>query len=277
MGGNTLEEMKKRFGKLNESAGKAASYRLKRGGVKEIPLELLEENPLQPRKMFDENSLKELAVSMERHGLLQPVIAYESKNGKYVLVAGHRRAEAARRLGWKNVKAVILSHVPDDAELAEKAIAENFARKNLSPVEMAVALVRYKESNGLSYEEAAKRVGMSKTAFLRYASILKLPGSVIERINGMDKVDLTAVSMLNGLEEETAKRLFEGYLENGREWLKEEVAKLRGKEENAPFFIKRTAKTYNVRIKKEAVDEKALETFLSLTPEEQKRVVSGSE
>jgi len=274
MSRDVMEEMRKKFGKLNASAGKAAGYRLKRGGIKDVPIDMISDNPWQPRATSDEKAMEELVRSMETHGMLQPVVVYE-KEGRYVLVAGHRRTEAARRLGWKNVKALVLPETPTEAELAEKAIAENMARKNLSPLEIAVAFHRYKETHGLSYEEAARRMGMSKPSFIRYVSILKLPAGVLEKIASMSSVDVTALSLLKGFDDETAEALFEGYIANGREWLRDEVKRLRGSEtRSSPYTIKEGKRSYTVKVKKEAVDEEALQAFLSATPQKQKEILS---
>ena len=102
--------------------------------IKEIDLELITENPYQPRKNFDETALRELSESIKRHGLIQPIIVIE-KDGGYMLIAGERRFRATKLLGESKIKAIVADI--ESQSLRELALIENIQREDLNPIELA--------------------------------------------------------------------------------------------------------------------------------------------
>lgn len=128
--------------------------------VHELDLKSVVQNPDQPRKHFDEEKLKELAASIERHGLLQPIVVQKLPDGQYMIVAGERRFRAHQLLNRPTIDAIIFEGKPDTDELA---LIENLQRENLSPVEEAEALASLKEKHGYDQEALAEVVGKART------------------------------------------------------------------------------------------------------------------
>ena len=149
-------------------------------GLRQIPLELVEPNPHQPRHTFDESSLEELAESMRTRGVLQPVVVRPLAGGRYQLVAGERRLRAARIAELGLIPAVV-RHT-EDWEGLDLALAENMSRVDLNPVEEARACAMLVEDLGLTKEEVGRRVGRSRVAISNLIRLLALPEDVLEMI-----------------------------------------------------------------------------------------------
>ena len=151
-------------------------------GLRQIPLELVEPNPHQPRQHFDESSLEELAESIRARGVLQPVVVRPLAGGRYQLVAGERRLRAARLAELDLIPAVV-RHT-EDWEGLDLALAENMAREDLNAVEEARACAMLVEDLGLTKEEVGRRVGRSRVAISNLIRLLALPEEVLELIEG---------------------------------------------------------------------------------------------
>ena len=154
--------------------------------LRELPVELIEANPHQPRRDFDESSLQALAGSLAERGVLQPVLVRPRGGGTYELVAGERRWRAARIAGLATVPALIRKR--DDAQALELALIENMAREDLTPVEEARACAALVEELGLTREEVGRRVGRSRVAVSNLMRLLDLPD---EALDAMQCGDLT--------------------------------------------------------------------------------------
>lgn len=152
-----------------------------RSGLTEIPVDLLHPNPRQPRHRFDPAALDELADSIRRHGVLQPLLVSEAEPDHYVLITGERRWRAARRAGLATVPAVIKERVTDDDQL-ELALVENLQRRDLTPLEEARAFEHLRSESGLSQAEIAERVGMDRSTVANALRLLKLPAVVQEMV-----------------------------------------------------------------------------------------------
>ena len=126
-----------------------------RPSTSEIPLELVRPNRQQPRTAFDPEGLSELAASISRHGVLQPIVVSADGNG-YELVAGHRRVLAARLAGKTTIPAVVRDEVGDRLELA---LIENLQRSDLNAIETARAYKLLMETYDLTQEQLAERLG----------------------------------------------------------------------------------------------------------------------
>jgi ParB family chromosome partitioning protein len=146
------------------------------GGVSQLPVDAILRNPRQPRDQFDAKDLDELAASIREHGVIQPLIVSPETNGKYTLIAGERRLEAAKRAGLRTVPAV--QRQVSDRELLELALIENLQRAELNPLEEADAYRQLTEDFGLSHEEVALRVGKSRPAVSNTLRLLQLSDKV---------------------------------------------------------------------------------------------------
>ena len=144
----------------------------KKSDIVEIPLTEIRNNPYQPRKEFDEESLKELADSIKEHGLIQPIIVKKSIKG-YEIVAGERRTRASKMAGKETIPAIVKEYT--DQEMMEIALLENIQRENLNPIEEADAFNKIIETTGLTQEEVAKKFGKSRSYITNLLGLLKLP------------------------------------------------------------------------------------------------------
>lgn len=141
--------------------------------VEKIPLGQLQANPYQPRKHFDETALQQLAASIKRHGIVQPLVVTPLKNGKYSLIAGERRWRAAGLAALETVPAIIRER--QELEQLELALIENVQRVDLSPLEQAVSIARLHEQFSLSYDAIAERLGKASSTVHNTVRLLRLP------------------------------------------------------------------------------------------------------
>jgi ParB family chromosome partitioning protein len=147
------------------------------GGVHLIPVQQIVLNPTQPRIEMRQESLVELASSIEEKGLLQPIII-RRKEGVYEIIAGERRFRACKMAGLKEVPAIIRD--VDDHEALELAMIENLQREDLNPVEIATVYQRFVEEFGYTHEELAKKMGIERSSISNYIRLLKLPSWIKE-------------------------------------------------------------------------------------------------
>ncbi len=146
------------------------------GGVLQAPVESIARNPRQPRVHFDAGELEELAASIREHGVIQPLIVSPGKAGSFVLIAGERRLQAAKKAGLKTVP-VIMRQASDRQHL-ELALIENVQRADLGPLEEAEAYQHLVQDFGLSQEQVAERVGKSRVAVTNTLRLLGLSAKV---------------------------------------------------------------------------------------------------
>jgi len=138
-------------------------------------------NPDQPRRNFDEEALASLADSIRRHGLLQPLVVRRIA-GRFELIAGERRLQAAKRAGLEAVPVIVREARPE--ERLELALIENLQRENLTPLEEAEAYRHLMDVYGLTQEEIAQRVGKSRPAITNTLRLLTLPDAVKAQLEG---------------------------------------------------------------------------------------------
>ena len=166
--------------------------------VKHIRLDELRSNPYQPRKVFDEEKLNELAHSIKEFGIFQPIIVKKSIKG-YEIVAGERRSIAARRAGLVEVPAIIKDFTDD--EMMSIALLENIQRENLNIIEEANAYKKMIDVMGLTQEELAKKVGKSRSHITNILGILKLPKKVQDMVLN-NKISMGHARSLSKLDDE---------------------------------------------------------------------------
>ncbi len=159
----------------------------------------IEPNRNQPRKNFSEKGLEELAKSIEQNGIIQPILVRPMSDGSYQLIAGERRYRAARMAGLHEVPVTIREMT--DQEASVFALIENLQREDLNPVEEAEGLKSLIESYGFTQEEAADKVGKSRTAITNTLRLLKLPSPVLSLL-GDGKITSGHARALLGLDEE---------------------------------------------------------------------------
>ena len=144
-------------------------------GLQELPIGTVHPNPLQPRRMFDEEALEGLTDSVREIGVLQPVLV-RAKDDGYELIAGERRWRAAKRAGLPTIPAVV--RTTDDVSSLEQALVENLHRQDLNALEEAAAYQQLIEDFGLTQDQVAKRVGKSRSAVANQLRLFQLPPAV---------------------------------------------------------------------------------------------------
>ncbi len=149
-------------------------------GVVTLRLTEIEPNRNQPRADFDENSLSELAESIQKHGLIQPIVVRPTSSGAYQIVAGERRWRACRMAGLSEVPVVIKEL--DDRNYFEVALVENLQREDLNPVEEAQGYRTLVEAYGLTQEQVAESVGKSRSAVTNALRLLNLSEAALEAL-----------------------------------------------------------------------------------------------
>src|SRR6266545_3680549 len=146
------------------------------GGITQIPVDLIQRNPRQPREKFDIEELESLAASIREHGVIQPLIVSPGKNEIYTLIAGERRLQAARNAGLKTVP-VVIRHATDQ-QLLELALIENIQRADLNAIEEAEAYQHLAKEFKFSHETIAARVGKSRVAVTNTLRLLDASAAV---------------------------------------------------------------------------------------------------
>ncbi len=161
-------------------ADNAIDEKVSEGGITTLKISDIEPNRGQARKQFDESALLELADSIGRHGVLQPISVRKKANGYYEIIAGERRWRASKIAGLNEIPVII--HDADDKLATELSLIENLQRENLNAAEEARGYRDLMERFGLTQEEAAERVGKSRTAVANLLRILKLPDCILNLI-----------------------------------------------------------------------------------------------
>ena len=152
-------------------------------GITQVPVDLIQRNPRQPREKFDIEELENLAASIREHGVIQPLIVSPGKNGIYVLVAGERRLQASRKAGLKTVP-VVIRHATDQ-QLLELALIENVQRADLNAIEEAEAYQHLEKEFNLSHDAIAARVGKNRSTITNTIRLLEASAAVKQAlVNG---------------------------------------------------------------------------------------------
>ncbi|HTO00374.1 MAG TPA: ParB/RepB/Spo0J family partition protein [Microthrixaceae bacterium] len=144
-------------------------------GLKELPVSAVYPNPMQPRRLFDEETLEGLVDSVREIGVLQPILVRSTESG-YELIAGERRWRAAKRVGLPTIPAVV--RTVDDVSSLEQALVENLHRQDLNALEEAAAYQQLIDDFGMTQDEVAKRVGKSRSAVANHLRLFQLSPAV---------------------------------------------------------------------------------------------------
>ena len=144
--------------------------------LNEIEISLIEPNPNQPRREFDQEALQELANSIREVGIIQPITLRQMTSGKYQIIAGERRWRASQLAGLTTIPAYI--RTVEDEGVMEMALVENIQREDLNAIEVALAYQHLAETTGMTQEKISKRVGKSRAAVTNFLRLLKLPAQI---------------------------------------------------------------------------------------------------
>ena len=166
--------------------------------IKNIPISEIRSNPFQPRRVFDEEKLKELSESIKEHGLFQPIIVKKSIKG-YELVAGERRTKAAKLAGFTEIPAIIKDYT--DEEMMEVALLENIQREDLNPIEEAEAYDNIIKKSSLTQEQLAKKVSKSRSYITNVLGLVTLPEEV-KSLVAEGKISMAHAKILSKMEDE---------------------------------------------------------------------------
>ncbi|MBI4244143.1 MAG: ParB/RepB/Spo0J family partition protein [Planctomycetes bacterium] len=150
------------------------------GSVIDVPISQIKENPYQPRSRFAEDSIENLAKSIQHNGMLQPLVASKI-NGTYQLICGERRLRALKKLGYTTAK-VIVHDKCNDEDLLKKALVENVNREDLNPIEKAEGLQLLNKKFSLTHEQIADSIGMSRTGVTNLIRLLELPVEIQDAV-----------------------------------------------------------------------------------------------
>jgi ParB family transcriptional regulator, chromosome partitioning protein len=148
--------------------------------IKKIPIDHIVPNRFQPRTIFDEEKIEELARTIHIHGIIQPIVVREFAIDQYEIIAGERRFRAMKKLGWTEAPAIIKNL--SDTETASVALIENLQREELSPIEEAMAYGKLLELHNLTQEALAQRLGKGQSTVANKLRLLKLPQPIQEAL-----------------------------------------------------------------------------------------------
>ncbi|MDZ7774059.1 MAG: ParB/RepB/Spo0J family partition protein, partial [Balneolaceae bacterium] len=159
-----------------EGRNPAADPKARVNVVLHVPVQNIRPNPHQPRKEFREESLRELAHSIESHGLIQPITVRYLGEKRFELISGERRLRASKQAGLREIPAYV-REVEDD-QILSFALIENIQREDLNPIEIAVGYQRLVEEAGLTQAEVAEKVGKNRSTVANMLRLLNLPAFV---------------------------------------------------------------------------------------------------
>ena len=166
--------------------------------VNEIPLKNISVNPFQPRTSFDEESLNELVMSVEEHGIIQPITVRRADDNSYQLITGERRLRAAEKAGLKRIPAYVRE--AGDENMLELALVENIQREDLDAIEVAISYQRLIEEFSLTQERLGERIGKKRATIANYLRLLNLPVEIQTSIREK-KISMGHARALAGIED----------------------------------------------------------------------------
>ena len=144
--------------------------------INEVSIDLIDANPNQPRREFDEQALQELATSIREIGIIQPITLRQTETGRFQIIAGERRWRASQLAGLKAIPAYI--RTISDESVMEMALVENIQREDLNAIEIALAYQHLLDNDGMTQEKVSERVGKSRAAIANYLRLLRLPAQI---------------------------------------------------------------------------------------------------
>ncbi|WP_455662670.1 nucleoid occlusion protein [Pradoshia sp.] len=184
-----------------------------RNEVHELPIHSISPNRFQPRSIFVDEKINELAQTIETHGIIQPIVVRELQEGRYEIIAGERRFRAVSKLGWATIPAIINNL--SDTETASVALIENLQREELSPIEEAYAYSQLIELHQLTQEGLANQLGIGQSTVANKLRLLKLPETVQSAVMSKQITERHARSLIPLKNAELQDKLVEEIIEKG--------------------------------------------------------------
>jgi len=204
--------------------------------VSELAVEMIDPNPFQPRKDFDPERLRELGESIQRHGLLQPVVVIPHAD-RYLLVAGERRLRAHKLMGIETIRAIVADVDLDELRMRELALVENIQRENLNPLELATAYQELLTVHGLTHEELARLVHKSRSQITNTIRLLSLSEYARQKLIDQ-KITQGHAKVLVGLPEQAQRIVVDTIV--GRKLSVREAEELAKRNKNGSVSKKKT-------------------------------------
>ena len=181
--------------------------------INEIELSKIKANPDQPRSIFEEEALEELAASIRQLGIIQPITLRKQEDDSFQIIAGERRYRASLMAGLKTIPAYIKT--AEDDTVMEMALIENIQREDLNAIEIALAYQKLIDTYSLTQEELSKRVGKKRTTIANYIRLLKLPAEIQMGLRDK-KIDMAHARTLLTIEDTPSQlELYELILDEG--------------------------------------------------------------
>ncbi len=228
--------------------------------ITEIDIDKIEPNPNQPRKFFDEQSLQELAASIDAKGLLQPILVRVGEGDTYTVVAGERRYRAHKLLNRPTIPAIITTGDSD-----ELALIENIQRENLTPIEEAEGIQRLIEKHGYVHEDAARIVGKARNTVTALLKILTLPGDILDECRSSNIATKTFLIELAGAPSEQQRDVWEN-LKTGRAKTRDAVRGARGIKEGKKEKDKEPDTAFGKAIRAVKICTRTIQSYSNAEP-----------
>ncbi|MCR6108547.1 nucleoid occlusion protein [Salipaludibacillus agaradhaerens] len=178
--------------------------------VKQLPVADIVPNRYQPRTVFHDDKIDELAQTIKTHGIIQPIVVRE-RNGRFEIIAGERRWRAVTKLGWEHIPAVIKDL--DDTKTASVALIENLQREGLTSIEEAMAYAKLLELHGLTQESLAQRLGKGQSTVANKLRLLNLPASVQDALLNRRITERHARALIGLKDKEKQEKVLEKIIE----------------------------------------------------------------
>ena len=178
---------------------------LRQSGFVEIDIDKISTNPYQPRTHWNETDLEELANSIRANGIIQPIVVRMNLAGEYELITGERRFRAAKMIGMSRIPALLRK--ANDEQMLELALVENIQRKDLNPIDRAIAYRNYLDTFGLTQTEAAERLGENRSVVANHLRLLDLPREIQEMLISGDLTTGHAKAILSLNDDDTKHKL----------------------------------------------------------------------
>lgn len=179
--------------------------------VIQLPVDQIVPNRYQPRTIFNEEKIKELAQTIRTHGIIQPIVVRKAENQTYEIIAGERRWRAVKSLEWENIPAIIRDM--NDTETASVALIENLQREELTVIEEAHAYAQLLELHSLTQEALAQRLGKSQSTIANKLRLLKLPQKIQEALLEKQITERHARALISLKDEEAQLKMLDEILE----------------------------------------------------------------
>lgn len=199
------------FGSAEKEIDPSISEENQQERIEQVNIDLIRPNKYQPRTVFSDEKIEELARTIHTHGVIQPIVIRKIENDNYEIIAGERRYRAMKKLGWTEVPAIIRNL--DDKETASIALIENLQREELTAIEEAVAYEKLLELHGLTQEALAQRLGKGQSTIANKLRLLKLPEVIQNAILAKELTERHARALIPIKDEEIQLQIFQEAIE----------------------------------------------------------------